>query len=286
MDNAHSEENLVERNGKWNTMGKLTLQKWISLSHWGDFLTSCIANLPFSTWDTVKAAERFSFPVGLSGTWGAALTAHWNRNLNKKPDSYYKRKIWVALTQPLDVTTWLDPVLHWIADSLRWRSNPSTRPIKTSLSDPSGVFCQLTRSYFAGMSAPSKWNISPCGVVTFTLFKCCNSCNHHMLKVEKYMKKIHLQLSTLLRTTQFSYGYDDNDIRFFVYLSGIDVFWRRAGGAVVSRRTVSVRAGEKAVEGMGCSINSQVHIICHSQLRGVSEGMLHSLQGLCPTAGW
>ena len=49
----------------------------------------------------------------------------------------------------------------------------------------------------------------------------------------------------------------------FVYLSGFDVFWRRTGGAVVSRRAVSVGAGEKAVEGVGCSINSQVHIICH-----------------------
>ena len=163
-------------------MGKSALQKWISPSQWSNFLTSFIANLPFCTWDTVKAAERFSFPVGLSGTWGAALTAHWNRNLNKKPDSHCNRTFLVALTQLVDVTTWLDPVLHWIADSLRWRSNPSTWPIKTSLSDPSGVFCQLTRSYFAGMSAPWKWNISPCGVEIFTLFKCCNSWNHQNIE--------------------------------------------------------------------------------------------------------
>lgn len=142
----------------WN-LGYLTIQCFLLLN-----LTSCIANLPFRTWNAVKAAERFSFPVGLSGTWGAALTAHWNRNLNINPINIHNSVIlWVdrdipfsRLTQLVDVTTWLDPVLHWIADSLRWRSNPSTRPIKTSLSDPSGVFCQLTRSYFAGMSAPWK----------------------------------------------------------------------------------------------------------------------------------
>ena len=57
-------------------MGKINLAKMKFPFQFSDFLTSFIANLPFSTWDTVKAAERFSFPVGLSGTWGAALTAH------------------------------------------------------------------------------------------------------------------------------------------------------------------------------------------------------------------
>ena len=57
-------------------MGKINLAKMKFPSQFSDFLTSFIANLPFSTWDTVEAAERFSFPVGLSGTWGAALTAH------------------------------------------------------------------------------------------------------------------------------------------------------------------------------------------------------------------
>ena len=45
-------------------------------------LTSLIADLSISTGDTVKAAGRLPFPIGSSGSWGAALTAYRNRHLN------------------------------------------------------------------------------------------------------------------------------------------------------------------------------------------------------------
>ena len=44
-------------------------------------ITSLIADLSISTGDTVKAADRLSFPIGSSGSWGAARTAYRNRHL-------------------------------------------------------------------------------------------------------------------------------------------------------------------------------------------------------------
>ena len=47
-------------------------------------LTSLIADFSISTGDTVKAADRLSFPIGDTGSRGAALTAYRNRHLNNK----------------------------------------------------------------------------------------------------------------------------------------------------------------------------------------------------------
>lgn len=44
-------------------------------------------------------------------------------------------------------------------------------------------------------------------------------------------------------------------------------------------------AREKVVKGVGRSINGKVDVIRHPQLRGIGEGMLHSLQRLCTAAG-
>lgn len=60
-------------------------------------ITSFIAYLSCSTWNTVKAAERFSFPADLSGPWGADLTAHRNRHLNNKPTLIFKHNMCIPV---------------------------------------------------------------------------------------------------------------------------------------------------------------------------------------------
>lgn len=66
------------------------------------------------------------------------------------------------------------------------------------------------------------------------------------------------------------------------YLLGLDVFGLGAVGRDVG---VVVGAGQEAVQGVSDRINSKVDVVCHSQLRCVSEGVLHSFQGFCTTAG-
>lgn len=46
------------------------------------------------------------------------------------------------------------------------------------------------------------------------------------------------------------------------YINGPDVTWR--GAVSLSGWAVLSRAGEKAVEGVGCSINCKVDIVCHT----------------------
>lgn len=70
-----------------------------------------------------------------------------------------------------------------------------------------------------------------------------------------------------------------------IYLLGVNVF-RREAGVIFPRIRPSARARQKAVEAVGCGVNSEVDVVYRSQLRGVSKRMLHLLQSLCTSAGW